>query len=103
MVTTQNVNGKQLRFHVQLFTYLYTALGPVDPELDLASLGPLHLNTINKSRFSMHIPEVATLLKQDRTNVVLMGIEVRSNCILIIIILTPCLSHTSASYKQLSI
>ncbi|KAJ4000543.1 Isochorismatase-like protein [Lentinula boryana] len=52
------------------------ALGPIDPDVDLASLGPLHRQTIDKTLFSMLIPEVQDLVaKLGTTTIVLMGIE----------------------------
>jgi len=45
----------------------------------LASLGPLHLATIEKTLFSMATPEVLSLLdKHNFKSLVLFGIEVRS-------------------------
>ncbi len=55
------------------------ALGKTDDRLDLASLGPLHLGTVEKSLFSMATPEFLSVLKnRDFKSLVLMGIEVRS-------------------------
>ena len=52
------------------------------PEIDLASLGPLHLGTVAKTRFSMLTPQVidiASLYARParETSIVLFGIEVR--------------------------
>ncbi|KIK99712.1 hypothetical protein PAXRUDRAFT_822482 [Paxillus rubicundulus Ve08.2h10] len=61
MVTEQNPKG----------------LGNTAPEIDLASLGDLHVATIEKSLFSMMVPEIKALL-QERPHVksvVLFGIE----------------------------
>ena len=56
---------------------LSTALGNTVPEVDLQSLGPLHLGTVEKSLFSMVTPEVITLMQQhDFKSVIVMGIEV---------------------------
>ncbi|KAH9950090.1 Isochorismatase hydrolase [Amylocystis lapponica] len=52
------------------------ALGPTAPELDVASLGSLHLGTIAKSCFTMLTPEVKAILKaQNLKSVVIFGIE----------------------------
>ena len=57
---------------------LQTALGPLDPALDLGELGDLHLGTFDKSTFSMVTPDIENILKSRPTikNVVLFGIEV---------------------------
>lgn len=53
------------------------ALGNTVPEVDLQSLGPLHLGTVEKSLFSMVTPEVTSLLQEnDLKSVIVMGIEV---------------------------
>jgi hypothetical protein len=59
------------------------ALGPLDPALDLQSLGKLHVGTFDKSSFSMITPEVRNILnaRPAVTNVVLFGIEVRDSII----------------------
>lgn len=67
-----------------LSTYFLTELGLVPialgntvPEIDLASLGPLHLGTVEKTLFSMVTPEVQALLQQHNfKSVIVMGIEV---------------------------
>ncbi|KAJ3925960.1 MAG: Isochorismatase-like protein [Lentinula lateritia] len=52
------------------------ALGPTDPQVELASLGILHRQTIDKTLFSMFIPEIQALVSELGTKtVVLMGIE----------------------------
>lgn len=52
-------------------------MGTTVPEIDLASLGPLHLATVEKTLFSMFTPEVGSLLKrQNFKSVVIFGIEV---------------------------
>ncbi|THH33744.1 hypothetical protein EUX98_g475 [Antrodiella citrinella] len=52
------------------------ALGPTVPEIDLESLGALHLGTIDKTLFSMLTPEVETILETHSIkSVVLFGIE----------------------------
>ncbi|OJA07684.1 hypothetical protein AZE42_01878 [Rhizopogon vesiculosus] len=53
------------------------ALGNTTPDIDLTSLGPLHVATIDKGLFSMLTPEVKAIL-HDRVqikSVVLFGIE----------------------------
>jgi len=52
-------------------------LGPLDPAIDLASLGDLHLGTFDKSSFTMVTPQVQEILKARPLvkNVVLFGIE----------------------------
>ncbi|EGO01561.1 hypothetical protein SERLA73DRAFT_176917 [Serpula lacrymans var. lacrymans S7.3] len=52
-------------------------LGPTVPEIDVASLGSLHVATIDKTLFSMVTPEVKELLKArpNLKSVVLFGIE----------------------------
>ena len=58
----------------------YTALGHTVPEVDLQSLGVLHLATVEKSLFSMCTAEVDAYLKQHNfKSVIVMGIEVRPN------------------------
>jgi len=51
--------------------------GPTAPGIDLAALADLHVATIEKSLFSMMVPEVKTLLRERPhiTSVVLFGIE----------------------------
>ena len=59
--------------------HLHAVLGPTAPEIDFPALADLHVATIEKSLFSMMVPEVRTLLR-DRphvSSVVLFGIEVR--------------------------
>ncbi|KAI9575017.1 Isochorismatase hydrolase [Boletus coccyginus] len=53
------------------------ALGPTAPEIDLQALADLHVATIDKSLFSMMVPEVKALLQERPhvTSVVLFGIE----------------------------
>jgi len=52
------------------------ALGSTVPEIDLQTLGPLHLKTVEKTLFSMFTPEVEAILKKhDLKSVVLFGIE----------------------------
>jgi len=52
------------------------ALGKTDDRIDLASLGPLRLATIEKSLFSMVTPELQALIgSHDFKSFVLMGIE----------------------------
>ncbi|KAF9224337.1 Isochorismatase hydrolase [Gyrodon lividus] len=61
MVTEQNPKG----------------LGNTTPEIDVASLGDLHVATVEKSLFSMLVPEVKALLRERPhvKSVVLFGIE----------------------------
>ncbi|KAH9967725.1 Isochorismatase hydrolase [Lactifluus volemus] len=52
------------------------ALGKTDDRLKLASLGPLHLATIEKTLFSMATPEFLDLIRKHKfKSLVLMGIE----------------------------
>ncbi|KAG8218327.1 Isochorismatase-like protein [Butyriboletus roseoflavus] len=53
------------------------ALGTTVPEIDLPALGDLHVATIEKSLFSMMVPEVKALLQErpDVVSIVLFGIE----------------------------
>ena len=54
------------------------ALGKTDDRINLASLGQLHLTTVEKTLFSMATPEVLSLLQKHKfKSLVLMGIEVR--------------------------
>ena len=49
------------------------------PEIDLASLGPYHVGTVEKTLFSMITPEVhAALQHHNAKSVIVMGIEVRA-------------------------
>lgn len=52
-------------------------LGPTAPEIDLESLGDLHLGTFSKTAFSMVVPPVQEILKERShiNSVVLFGIE----------------------------
>lgn len=54
------------------------ALGPIDPDLDLSSLGTLHLGTYDKTLFSMDIPDIQQVLisRPNITSVIIFGIEV---------------------------
>lgn len=58
-------------------------LGPVDPALDLAPLGDLHLATLDKTLFSMLTEELSDILFSlpHITNVILVGLETQV-CIL---------------------
>jgi hypothetical protein len=61
-----------------MLRHLSAALGKTDNRLDLASLGSLHLATIEKTLFSMATPEFFSVLnKGPLRSLVLMGIEVR--------------------------
>jgi hypothetical protein len=60
------------------------ALGSTVPEIDLASLGPLHLATVEKTLFSMFTPEVESILQNGNfKSVVIFGIEVRTRLVMI--------------------
>ena len=61
-----------------IVTEHYTkGLGNTTPEIDLKSLGPLHLVTVEKTLFSMFTPEVKQLLESRKNvrSIVLFGIE----------------------------
>lgn len=61
-----------------MLRHLSAALGKTDDRLNLASLGPLHLGTVEKTLFSMATPEFLSVLnKRPLKSLVLMGIEVR--------------------------
>lgn len=53
------------------------ALGPIDPQIDTSSLGPLYLGSFDKTRFSMITPDIKAILdaRPHTTSVVLFGIE----------------------------
>ncbi|KAI0296060.1 Isochorismatase hydrolase [Multifurca ochricompacta] len=54
----------------------FSCLGKTDDRFDLASLGPLHLGTFEKTLFSMATPEVLSLIeKHNLKSLVLLGIE----------------------------
>ena len=83
MNTVQNAKGKPpaalSKFMRTQSAIFIVALGPTVPELDIDSLGPLYLGTIDKTLFSMLTPEVRTILAgRNSKSVVLFGIEVRS-------------------------
>ena len=62
-----------------ILRHLSAALGKTDAGPDLASLGPLHLRTVEKTLFSMTTPKFLSVLdKRPFQSLVLMGIEVRS-------------------------
>ncbi|KAK7471104.1 hypothetical protein VKT23_002519 [Stygiomarasmius scandens] len=67
--------AKLMEYHVVVTTQNTKALGPVDPSLDIDSLGPLCLGTIDKTLFSMLTPEVADLITPNPSAFVIMGIE----------------------------
>ncbi|KAE9395660.1 Isochorismatase hydrolase [Gymnopus androsaceus JB14] len=68
--------AKLFGFPVVVTTQNSKALGPTDPDIDLASLGDLHLKTIDKTLFSMLVPEVRGIIDNvGPNNIVLMGIE----------------------------
>ena len=61
-----------------MLRHISAALGKTDDRLNLASLGPLHLGTVEKTLFSMATPEFFSVLdKRPFQSLVLMGIEVR--------------------------
>ncbi|KAJ7638486.1 Isochorismatase hydrolase [Roridomyces roridus] len=69
--------AKILGCEVVVTTQKARALGPTDQAVDLDSLGPLHVATLDKTLFSMLIPEVEAILS-DRPavkSIVLLGIE----------------------------
>ncbi|KAF8076026.1 Isochorismatase-like protein [Lyophyllum atratum] len=53
------------------------ALGPLDPAIDLTSLGPLHVGTYDKTSFSAITPDIQTILQARPAvkNVIVFGIE----------------------------
>ncbi|RDB20462.1 Isochorismatase domain-containing protein 2 [Hypsizygus marmoreus] len=69
--------AKILNCEVVSCTQAVRALGPLDPAIDLNSLGPLYLGTFDKSTFSMVTPQVQEILnaRPAINNVVLFGIE----------------------------
>ncbi|KAG9317148.1 Isochorismatase-like protein [Chiua virens] len=78
IVTEQNPKGNRYVTSLTPFTSrAHAGLGPTAPEIDLPALGDLHVATIEKSLFSMMVPEVKTLLRERPriTSVVLFGIE----------------------------
>ncbi|KAH7930269.1 Isochorismatase hydrolase [Leucogyrophana mollusca] len=78
VVTEQNPKGKDGGPQASDRNFHYcTGLGNTDPDIDLASLGALHIATIDKTLFSMVTPEVTALLgaRTDINSVVLFGIE----------------------------
>lgn len=95
IVTTQNATGT-FHFNSCSSAHLFgTALGPTDPDVDLASLGDLHIKTIDKTLFSMIVPEVRDILiaGSNDKNVVLMGIEVSGTLSIKLMCLTRFQSH----------
>ncbi|KAF8165118.1 Isochorismatase-like protein [Crassisporium funariophilum] len=69
--------AKLLGIEVVCTTQNRKALGPTDPAIDTDSLGPLLLNTYDKTLFSMLIPEVKAILdaRPAINSVVIFGIE----------------------------
>jgi hypothetical protein len=63
--------------------WCYSALGQIDSAIDLATLGPLLLGPIDKSLFSMLVPDVETVLsaRPHIKSIVIFGIEVCSSSI----------------------
>ncbi|KAH0839604.1 Isochorismatase-like protein [Lanmaoa asiatica] len=76
MLKVAKVMAAPTRYRIRLM--YNAALGPTVPEIDLPALGDLHVATIDKSLFSMMVPEVNVLLRERPrvTSVVLFGIEV---------------------------
>ncbi|KAF7331734.1 hypothetical protein MKEN_00053200 [Mycena kentingensis (nom. inval.)] len=69
--------AKILGSEVLVTTQKAAALGPIDPSVDLESLGSLHIGTYDKTLFSMLTPPVLEQLNK-RSNIksiVLLGIE----------------------------
>ncbi|KAJ3760478.1 isochorismatase domain-containing protein [Lentinula raphanica] len=48
------------------------SLGPIDPDVDLPSLGNLHRQTLDKTLFSMSTPEVQQILRDLHTTAVVL-------------------------------
>jgi hypothetical protein len=75
------------------------------PEIDLAALGPLHLGTVSKTRFSMLTPQLIDIARLNsqaagETSIVLFGIEVRRlHSAIAILHIKLTSSHTSACCK----
>ncbi|KAK7060119.1 hypothetical protein VNI00_000883 [Paramarasmius palmivorus] len=55
--------------------YSKGALGPLDPSIDVSSLGELYLGAHDKTKFGMLIPEVTAHISDDTERVVLLGME----------------------------
>ncbi|KAI0269036.1 Isochorismatase-like protein [Russula aff. rugulosa BPL654] len=76
LVTTANKLFKIHEVPVIVTEQNPRALGKTDARLNLASLGPLHLGTVEKTLFSMTTPEFLSVLdKRPFQSLVLMGIE----------------------------
>ncbi|KAL1744614.1 Isochorismatase-like protein [Schizophyllum fasciatum] len=68
--------AKALDVKVVVTTQKQQSLGPIDPAIDLHTLGSLLVGTYDKTLFSMIIPPVIAHIKDNSiTNVVLFGIE----------------------------
>ncbi|KAF8351251.1 Isochorismatase-like protein [Amanita rubescens] len=69
--------AKILSCEVLCTTQNAKALGPIDPDIDLSSLGPLLIGSYDKTLFSMLTLEVETILKARPhvTSIVIFGIE----------------------------
>jgi hypothetical protein len=64
-------------------TLVTSALGHTVPEVDLQSLGALHLATVEKSLFSMCTAEIHAHLQQHNLkSIIVLGIEVRLSTLL---------------------
>ncbi|GLB33451.1 putative isochorismatase [Lyophyllum shimeji] len=72
------------------------ALGPLDPAIELNSVGPLHIGTFDKTSFSMVTHEVQAILqaRPEVKNVVLFGIEAH------ICVLQTALSLLQPSFRS---
>ncbi|KAF5357651.1 hypothetical protein D9758_007448 [Tetrapyrgos nigripes] len=67
--------AKLMEYGVIVTTQNTKALGPVDPSVDVDSLGPSCIGVIDKNLFSMLTPEVKKLIQPNPSSFVLMGIE----------------------------
>ncbi|THU83920.1 Isochorismatase hydrolase [Dendrothele bispora CBS 962.96] len=67
--------AKLMEYNVIVTTQNIKALGPVDPSLDIDSLGALCLGTIDKTLFSMLTEEVTDRIGPNPSAFVIMGIE----------------------------
>jgi len=88
--------AKILGIEVVCTTQYAKALGPIDPAIDIESLGSLHLGTFDKTNFSMLIPEVYAILESRPSlkSVVIFGIEAH------ICVVQTALSLLSLSPRQ---
>lgn len=72
------------------------ALGPIDPAIDLESLGPLLLGPYDKTLFSMITPGVNSILetRPKIDSIVIFGIEVRFYTVPIDLVLIRNCTHS---------